>query len=55
MAVSVRASSYSAFPHFLEPLQNAPPLGSAADSADSCRQGLFVALIHSFLLFIPLR
>lgn len=54
VALSVRASLHSAFPHFLEPLQNAPPLGSIADSADSCRQGLFVALIHPFQLFIPL-
>jgi len=55
VAVSVRASSHSAFPHILEPLQNTPPLGSIADSADSCRQGLFVALIHSLQLFIPLH
>lgn len=39
---------------FLEPLQNSPPLGRLADSADSWRQGLFVALIHSLWVFIPL-
>lgn len=38
---------------FSEPLQHAAPLGSLADSADSCRQGQLVALIHSLWLFIP--